>query len=128
MNKRLLALKVQEESLAIVTREHQAVETEVQSLIEGTATQVEQFRSARLSVARFQKQIQRITGPSAPAGAPASTPAAGGGYEEEEKADKDEALTTAVSGAFGLFGSLLKAGAENLKSTAEASNKKRLPE
>jgi len=121
MRSRLVALRAQEDALRATTAEHQGVEDEVQSLIEGTAQQVEQFRNARASVAKFQKRIRRISGELEVASADDGVTPAGGAQEPEDPAVK------AASAAFGLFGSLLKAGAEGLRESAEKASRKKLP-
>lgn len=115
MKSRLAALKDQEEAMISCAKKHNIVEAEVQQLIASTAEQVEQFRSARKSVARFEKNVRRITG------IPGDPPAPQAGVSS---ADGDDVVGAAV----GLFGSLLKASADTIadatKAAAEARKKR----
>jgi len=128
MRARLAALRAQEETLMACNTEHAGLEAEVKGLIESTANQVEQFRAARNSVSKFTKQLNRISGAdavqadvAAPSGqSTAITPV--GGQEDRD------AAATAASAAFGLFGSILKAGAQGLRDSADAAKKRQKPE
>lgn len=121
MRARLVALRTHEDSLRACTAEHQGVEDEVQTLIEGTAQQVEQFRNARASVGKFQKRIRRISGELD------VESAADGAAPDRGAEQPGDPGAQAASAAFGLFGSLLKAGAEGLRESAEKANRKQLP-
>merc|ERR1712151_601609 len=97
------------------------VERDVQALIGRTASQVEQFRNARESVAKFQKQIRQVSGYD---DIGASTASASSGTSSNRRTEDDvennaDPAAAAASAAFGLFGSILKAGAQGLREQAQ---------
>jgi len=96
MEKRMAALQAQEAALASSVSDQQELEQEVQALIFTTAAHAERFRSAKRSVSNFSGELSRISN------------------EYQEGSNTERLVSSVVKGALGIFGSLVKAGAEQL--------------
>jgi len=124
MAARFAALKSQEKSLAKCAEDHKGLDDKMQDLMVGTASQVEQFRTAREKVQKFQKEVQRISDENSAKDSEGDAKDAQVSMTSSPGTGDDDlgnAVAGAAAGAVGLFGSLLKASAAGLSNASKAA-------